>query len=238
MITPDQEQKTVDWYERYYEKFGENRNKLILNPEVDWQHLSSRFALIRAIRSSRIEVSRAKLLDVGCGVGASLLPFLEFGAKNENLYGIEIQRERVVSANTDLPFLKITHGDARAMPYESQFFDVVFASTMFVQITDTELERDISAEMLRVTKIGGVVIINDWMLGNPRNPNYRAMSKKRIKSLFCDAGRCQYESMQRGALIPPIGRFLSRYAPSMYLFVHLLLRPLAALNVSVLRRLR
>ncbi len=151
-IEKDLSLKTRDWYKDYYQKKGQARNDLLTNPEVLFQYLAFESAVISVLRkATNLNRKSSKILDVGCGGGGSLLRFLQLGFTPENLYGIDILRERISDAQKNYPNLNFICDDAGSMPYESDMFDLVMESTMFVQLTDQELSQKIAQEMIRVT---------------------------------------------------------------------------------------
>ena len=125
-----------------------------------------------AIRQSRYEVTdrwmkrtidfgmaRGKrLLEIGHGVGSDLLTFCEAGAE---VYGIDITEEhhRLAKRNFELHgrpcVLKL--GDAAAIPFTDEFFDVVYSHGVLHHTPDTV--RCIS-EAYRVLKPGGLFILS------------------------------------------------------------------------------
>jgi ubiquinone/menaquinone biosynthesis C-methylase UbiE len=221
--------ETEEWYRRYYREKGKDRNDLLRNPGVLFQHLAFQVALIAALRASSLDPS-ARVLDVGCGDGASLSLFSQLGFAD--LYGIDVQADRIESARKRFPNVQFTCDDAARMPFPSEMFDLVFESTMFVQITDEALAERIASEMLRVTRHGAYVMLIDWRYGKPGNARYIALSRRRIQRLFPAEIVCQ----RSAALAPPIGRFLSTYLPSAYFVVRALLPFLTASQVTLLRK--
>lgn len=87
---------------------------------------------------------------------------------------------------------------------------------MFIQITDDKLASSIAREMIRVAKTEGYIILVDWRYSNPRDKNYKALSIKRIDELFEVSSKTKIHGIHRGALIPPIGRFVSKRARAGY----------------------
>ena len=66
------EKETQNWYREYYLKKGKDRNDLLTNPEVLFQHLAFEDSVISALRRATNlsrETSNSKILDVGCGGG-------------------------------------------------------------------------------------------------------------------------------------------------------------------------
>ena len=100
--------------------------------------------------------------------------------------------------------------------FEDNRFDLVLESTMFVQITDDDLAQRIAEEMLRVTKSGGFILLADWRYSKPGNTSYKGLSSARIKKLFHVDARSSLHGVYRGALVPPLGRFISCRMPFLY----------------------
>lgn len=100
------------------------------------------------------------ILDVGCGAGQIAIPAAQLGAKvtgidlASNL--IEQARERARSANLDIA---LEQGDAEALPYEDESFELVVSliGAMFAP----RPER-VAAELVRVCRGGGRIIMANW----------------------------------------------------------------------------
>lgn len=227
----DTESATRDWYARYRVETGADRNDLLLNPEVLYQYLATEAAVISALRSARLERETARILDVGCGKGIGLGRFVRLGFPPDNLYGIDLLPELIDAARAAHPTAHFACDDASHMSFESATFDLVTESTMFVQVTDPGLADRIAQEMRRVTKPGGYLLLIDWRYGKPRNPHYLAVSPTRIRSLFPD---CTVVTRSGAALVPPVGRRLSRYAPWAYFPIQRLFPFLVGLRVTLL----
>jgi SAM-dependent methyltransferase len=134
------------------------------------------------------------------------------------------------------PNINVVCGDATSMPYEPGMFDLVMESTMFVQLTDEALSRSIAQEMLRVTKPGGYLLLIDWRYGKPRNADYCAFSRARIARLFSIGSATQMVCTKRAALVPTVGRALSRHWPAVYFLVQATLPFLVGAKASLLRK--
>jgi SAM-dependent methyltransferase len=211
------EHDTADWYRNYYLKKGKDRNDLLTNPEVTFQHLAIEESVLSALkRATTLNRESSRVLDVGRGSGGSLARFLALGFRPNNLFGIDILQERIDEGRTRYPNLNLVCDDATSMRYESGLFDLVLESTMFVQITDERLSKRISDEMLRVTKAGGYLLLIDWRYSKPRDPAYRAVNMRRIREMFGVGVRSDVVCQSSGALVPPVGRALSRFLPSAY----------------------
>ena len=86
---------TEQCYSEYNARKGVGRNDLLHNPEVLFQNLAHDAAMVRALRSISLEPQIARVLDVGCGEGGSLWLLLRLGFAPENLFGVDIQEQRI-----------------------------------------------------------------------------------------------------------------------------------------------
>lgn len=229
------EKETADWYKDYYAEKGANRNDILLNPGVLFQSLATQGSVIEALRSLPIDRGW-RILDVGCGSGSSLCHFLGLGFAPDNLFGVDIIRDRVEQGTIRFPNLNLTCGNASEMAYAPNFFNLVLESTMFIQLTDETIADEIAKEMIRVVKPGGYVMVIDWRysLGHPE---YKAVSRTRIHRLFRIGTDTEVCIQTPGALIPPIGRFLSSHLPSAYFIIQRALPFLVGQVVTVLRKI-
>lgn len=117
------------------------------------------------------------ILDVGCGIGQTLTA-TEFSDCYRK-YGVDIDAAAIAKGSAHFPDLLLQVARAEALPYPDNMFDLTYSR---VAMPYTNLEKSI-AEMIRVTKHGGVV----WVLlhsarmecGEWRSA-IRKMSMKRI----------------------------------------------------------
>ncbi|MBF0544812.1 MAG: class I SAM-dependent methyltransferase [Candidatus Riflebacteria bacterium] len=221
-------------YKDYYEKKGSSRNNP-LNPEVFFQRFAGEMSFFQAMSSFPTNPQIAKVLDVGCGTGESLLNFLSLGFPLENLHGIDILPERIQIAQKRLPKCHIELGDASKTIYDSDFFDIVYESTIFLQMLDDSVAKSIATEMTRVCKSGGHLVLTDWRYSHPWDNSYKGVSRKRLKTLFSDPS-LKLERSFSGALVPPIGRFFSKHLSSLYFLIHKLFPFLVGQVTYVLKK--
>ncbi|HKV81910.1 MAG TPA: methyltransferase domain-containing protein [Candidatus Sulfotelmatobacter sp.] len=102
----------------------------------------------------------AKVLSVGCGPGVILREVSELHP-SVHATGMDISADRVreaIQRNRENPRLNFVRGDAQAMQLPSSSFDLVY-SRMLLQYL-REKEKAV-AEMVRVCKPGGVVLLQD-----------------------------------------------------------------------------
>lgn len=224
-------------YSEYYEKHGANRNDLLSNADVVFQTLAADRANIAALRRLDVDRSSARVLDVGCGSGSSLLQFLRLGFNPGNLHGIDTSEERILQGRTLLPTLDFRVESADRLPFEDESFDIVFESTTLGTLESAQLLSSIAHEMLRVTKKNGHVMLTDWRYSRRGSGVKTAMNRTRIADLFDVGGSTVVVAREAGALVPPIGRRLSRLAPSLYFLLQAILPPAVGQITTVLRKL-
>jgi ubiquinone/menaquinone biosynthesis C-methylase UbiE len=230
------EKQTEAWYEHYYTTKGDDRNDPLRNPGALFQIMAFEKSMVEALQRVDGDKHSWNILDVGCGAGFSLLRLLTYGIEPERLYGIEIAEHLIARGRRRFPSLKLAHGDATEMPYASGSFDFAMESTMFIQLTDEMICEKIASEMIRVVKPHGYIMLTDWRYSFGR-PGYQALSPDRIARLFGVGVQTSVVCQTRGALIPPLGRFLSRYFSSLYFPVCRLVPVLVGQMTVVLQKM-
>jgi len=161
-------------------------------------------------------LSTRKILEIGCGTGYWLRDLIKWGARPENITGIDLLPDRVVEARKLCPeAVRIQCGSAAELALPSEAFDLVFQSTVFTSILDARMKRQVASEMLRVVKGDGGIVWYDYHINNPRNQNVSGVKKREIHKLFPG---CQVE-LRQITLAPPLVRLL---APHSWLACYLL----------------
>lgn len=207
------------WYREYYGKMGQSRNDLLKNKGVLFQTLASEMAFIKAARNIPADFSSRNVLDVGCGGGADLYQLIRIGCRVDKITGIDIQEERISEARRIYPTANFVVADAAEMTFVDSTFDVVFESTMFATLPDDNLSGKIAREMIRVCKPGGFLILVDWKVPKFNDTSYKALTRARLHKLFNLGNQVVLRGVYHGALIPPVGRFLSSYCQPLYFLV-------------------
>ena len=138
------------------------------------------------------------------------------GFNQNNLYGIDINKNDIDFGMKNFPLLNLTNQDASNLNFQENFFDLVYESTMFVQLNNEKVSQRIADEMLRVTKKNGFLIIFDWRYSKIKDKKFLACNKKRVKKMFNIGVSSTLISIVPGMLIPPLGRFLSKNFDSLY----------------------
>lgn len=149
----------------------------------------------------RLDFGRiASVLDIGCGVGhwgRALSPVLP---PDVRLIGIDREPEwvqgatqRAVAAGLASRF-SYRQGDCTSLPFADNTFDLVTCQTVLIHVADP---RAVLAEMLRVTKPGGLVLAvepNNLANGVIASSVHAALSTDELVDLFrfqltCERGK-------------------------------------------------
>ena len=148
------------------------------------RQLRERVLLDELGRAAMLPLAGRRVLDVGCGDGQWLADFQTWGARQQDLAGIELGAERAARARERLPAADVREGNAAELPWEDGRFDVVMQATLLSSLVEPELRRAVAADIARVTAPGGVVVSYDMRVENPRNEHLRAVTRRELAELF------------------------------------------------------
>lgn len=137
------------------------------------------------------------VLDVGCGTG-ELLHRLKRSHRGGLLAGVDPSGEMLALARRRLPpEVILLRAWAERIPFPDRQFDLVISCNMFHYIADPQVAV---AEMRRVLKPGGSLVITDWcddylacwlcglLLRVFRRPFHRLYGSKSCRSLLQQSG--------------------------------------------------
>ena len=168
-----------------------------------------RYVLAALKRNGHSSLETKSILEVGCGTGYWLREFIKWGARPENITGIDLIPDRVEEARRLCPSgISIQCGSGVELGLPDETFDLVFQSTVFTSILEPSVKQQVASEMLRVVKKTGMIIWYDFHVNNPWNPEVRGVKKQEILQLF---GGCQTE-LERITLAPPLVRGVAPYS--------------------------
>jgi SAM-dependent methyltransferase len=164
-------------------------------------------ALVGRLGLSRLQDQR--ILEVGCHTGYWLGEFVKWGARPENLTGIDLISESLVTARSaQAAGMGLLQANAAYLPFAPATFDLVLQSTVFTSFLDPAMKQAVAGEMLRVVQPSGFILWYDYHVNNPWNKDVRGVKKGEIKRLFPG---CRI-ALQRITLAPPLTRILVPYS--------------------------
>lgn len=176
------------------------------------EELKSRMAFLIATHLGP-ELSRKRILEVGCGTGYWLRHFIQLGAQPENLFGIDLLPEKIAQAQRLCPRgVHFECQNASRISCGNDFFDLALQATVFTSVLDSEMKKALASEIARVLKPGGYLCWYDFFINNPRNKDVRAVRKKEILELF-PGFRVHLERL---SVALPVGRILNKISPLAY----------------------
>jgi ubiquinone/menaquinone biosynthesis C-methylase UbiE len=142
-------------------------------------------AWVRKYLAHRLR-SGSEILSVGCGPGVILREICLMDPSITGT-GIDISAERIQEAIQKNPAnsrVKLVRGDAHAMQFPSDSFDLVYSRMLFEYLHDKE---QAAAEMVRVCRPGGSVLLQDLdgqLLWNyPEDPVVQRAVEKVVSGL-------------------------------------------------------
>jgi ubiquinone/menaquinone biosynthesis C-methylase UbiE len=172
-----------------------------------------------------------RILDVGCGRGATLRQYLEFNATPSRMSGIDLFPPFVEEARSISPGLQILCGSASELPFPDRSFDFVSQFMLFTSVLDQAMRVQIAHEIDRVLAPGGRFLWYDFAFNNPANPDVRGIRLGEVGELFPAFSLAS----RRITLAPPLGRAIGRLGPAIYHVVSQL-RPLCTHYMCLLKK--
>jgi ubiquinone/menaquinone biosynthesis C-methylase UbiE len=118
--------------------------------------LAAMLGILSRAGTSAEELTR--VLDFGCGAGRMLRFYPRFEGKSE-LWGVDVNAELInwCQLNMSAPFSFVTTTTAPHLPFEDNYFDLVYSGSVFTHISD--LADAWFLEVRRVVRKGGYLYI-------------------------------------------------------------------------------
>ena len=143
----DIDQSIIDYYNK-----GKEKDRLLTESSLE---------RIRTldILSRYLSNTNAILLDIGGGAGFYSFALSEKGFKVHLLdaVSLHIDQANKSNENSEFPLESIKIGDARSLPYEDGFADVVLCFGPLYHITDKNDRIKVLVEIFRVLKPNGII---------------------------------------------------------------------------------
>lgn len=160
-------------------------------------------ALLTLLRRNGMEsLAGRRILELGCGSGSLLRSLIAYGARAEQLTGIDPDFRRLRRAR-NASGANVAVADGALLPYRSGAFDLVFVFTALSSMVDLDVRRHAAHEALRVLRAGGLVIVYDFWT-NPFNSSVRPVTPVELRHIF----EPSVVEIERVTLAPPLVRLL------------------------------
>lgn len=163
------EAELLQFYDRYYDRgnFGDQSYKA----QVARQYAEMRATDPEALRSPFYVRPRSgdRILDVGCGLGLSLVYASCVGAE---CHGTEYDRDAIQFCQGFLPGARIFNGSLLEARYPEASFDIVVFNHVIEHVTQP---RSYIRESGRILRPGGTLVVATPNIGNWGHTLYRAM---------------------------------------------------------------
>jgi SAM-dependent methyltransferase len=155
----------------------------------------------------------ARIFEAGSSDGHNLRQFVQWGARPENLAGIDLNADRVNYSLAHSPAIRVHHGNAASIPEPGGTFDITVAFSLFSRLRNEEAAEQVAAELFRITRPGGVVLLYEPRRAKPRqNRAIHAIDVDDVRRWF---PRCPLRTRTL-TLAPRIAGLAGRCAPWLY----------------------
>ena len=183
-------------------------------------------------RAGLDNLSDLRVLDVGCGSGGWLRQLLAWGARAQNLHGIDLLADRIDCARRLAPEIDHRVGSGWQLPFDNAAMNLVTAHTVFSSILNADARQSLAAEMVRVLAPQGCILIFDFRISHPRNRDTIGIRKTEIRRLF-PGFQLHSRSLE---LAPPIARKIVPVAPVVALVLEALCPLIRTHSMHLLQR--
>ncbi|GAK54448.1 methyltransferase type 11 [Candidatus Moduliflexus flocculans] len=158
---------------------------------VDVKYLQETAAALKQFKTRTYELMRIQpghvVLDMGCGPGVDTVPMAEYVGTTGRVLGVDSDQEMIKNADEYARKMQVSErvehrlADVAALPFESGAFDACRAERLF-QVLPASACQPVFAEMLRVTKSGGWIVVadTDWATASIDFPD-AALERKLIR---------------------------------------------------------
>jgi len=155
----------------------------------------------------------AVLLDAGCGAGMDTVPLANFIGDSGRVVGIDIDEEMLQKADRHAEQEGVARivehklADVAALDFADDSFDAIRAERLFQVLPESVNAETVLAELVRVTKPGGAIVLLDADWGTFSVDFSNSELERRLMTFFASqmrpngfAGRQMYAWGQRAGL--------------------------------------
>ena len=136
--------------------------------------------LVESMRSANAHT----VLDLGCGDGNVALTLHRAGLRPSRYIGIDISEERLAVARANVPWGEFHLASADRVPLASGAVDAAVALTLFSSIPEEWFQMRIGAELQRLVRPGGSLLVYDIRYRSPTNRSVRPVAPELLVRLF------------------------------------------------------
>lgn len=159
--------------------------------------------ILNATTLTKKNISKIKVLDLGCGGGRTTIPLYKMGY---DIYGLDISPNLINALKKTIPTERAILGDATVLPFANDTFDIVIFSHNSIDcIYPYESRTKAIKEISRVLTNGGYFIFSTHEIGViPYNLTVLKNIARNIKSVTRSIlGKSGYykEKMQNGHIV-------------------------------------
>lgn len=148
--------------------------------------------------------TNCEILDLGCGAGGWLRMMMEWGGATSLFHGVDMLEDRISKAKAMSPSeIDFRVSNSWPLPYPEDSFDLCATSTVFSSILDANARKSLAREMERILKPKGAIMIFDFAISDPRNPDTIGIGRREIGKLFPNL---KLDEIYRLILAPPLLR--------------------------------
>jgi SAM-dependent methyltransferase len=122
-------------------------NTDIWNEYTQENESSFQKSLSNFIYDTSLVLGAKKVLEAGCNVGNNLRSF----PSDSNVFGLDMNEKALIKAKSQLPNFNFKQGTLTKIPFEDNYFDLVFTRGVLIHIHPDEM-NDVMKEILRVSK--------------------------------------------------------------------------------------
>lgn len=124
------------------------------------------------------------VVDLGCGSGGLALLLAEREQKPARYIGLDLLDENIAAASAAVPWGEFVAGSADRLPIRDETADLVVAATLLSSLREAFLQEAVAAEVARVLRRGGRLVVYDIRYPSPRNRSVVPVTVRRLKRLF------------------------------------------------------
>lgn len=172
------------------------------------------WSLLAEVGWTPSNIGHRRVLEIGCGDGGNLLDLIRGGCSPGNLTGVELLPERAAMARSRLPAAcTVTEGDFTQRAAEHTGQDLIVCFTVMSSLLNEADRERLAAAAWRQLAPGGVVLLYDFIVDNPRNPDVKGVKPDSFSRWWPQAQRIV---LRRLTLAPPLARRLGWATPWAY----------------------